>query len=382
MRKQAVPFLPFILLTWALICPAQVAPARPMKIKVTAEQANLREKPDIGSAIVQQIPEGTVLEADKKEGEWFFVRFALEDGGVIGGYIHESLVEVVEAAAAAVPAKTAPRTTTPPASGAAVAAATRPAARGLSLSLSGGAGWVAPRDLNDGAAGFAGYTGASLGLPSSGDVDLLHMATLAGLELSYRLSDRLALGFGVDYFWGQRKSRVEYMDEVAPVSGVTEPFFSSIPVKVTARFYPGRGFYIRGSLGVYFVSAGYTYRLEGTDAWQEWKGKATGNCLGGEAAFGGEWAIGKKTSMFVEGGFRLANATELSGENVYSDSAGDSLTETGKLYFFRKEGADLEVYPLVFVRQSPPAEEGVVDSRLAGVNLSGTYVRVGFRFRI
>jgi len=51
----------------ALFAAAQVTPARPMKIKVTAEQANLREKPDIGSGIVQQIPEGTVLEADRKE---------------------------------------------------------------------------------------------------------------------------------------------------------------------------------------------------------------------------------------------------------------------------------------------------------------------------
>src|SRR5512137_2694708 len=79
------------------VAAAQDAPARATKIKVTAEQANLREKPDIGSSIVQQIPEGTVLEADRKEGEWYFVRYTLEDGGVIGGWIHESLVEVVEA---------------------------------------------------------------------------------------------------------------------------------------------------------------------------------------------------------------------------------------------------------------------------------------------
>ncbi|HSA94563.1 MAG TPA: SH3 domain-containing protein, partial [Acidobacteriota bacterium] len=90
-----------------LAASAQVAPARTMKVKVTAEQANLREKPDIGSGIVQQIPEGTVLEADRKEGEWFYVRYTLEDGGVIGGWIHESLVEVV--------AEAGPRVETKPA---------------------------------------------------------------------------------------------------------------------------------------------------------------------------------------------------------------------------------------------------------------------------
>ena len=113
MRKQAglVVFIILVLGT-AHLAAAQVAPARTMKIKVTAEQANLREKPDIGSGIVQQIPEGTVLEADRKEGEWFFVRYALEDGGVLGGWIHESLVEVVPAAAGFAPAGGAAPSTT------------------------------------------------------------------------------------------------------------------------------------------------------------------------------------------------------------------------------------------------------------------------------
>ena len=95
MKRAAPVFVAFLLAGAVLSAAGQAIPARTMKVKITAEQANLREKPDIGSGIVQQIPEGTVLEADRKEGEWFFVRFTLEDGGVIGGWIHESLVEVV-----------------------------------------------------------------------------------------------------------------------------------------------------------------------------------------------------------------------------------------------------------------------------------------------
>src|SRR5512135_407097 len=86
---------------------AQAAAGPAVKLKVTAEQANLREKPDISSAVVQQIPEGTVLEADKKDGEWYLVRYTLEDGGVIAGYIHESLVTVVGQAPAAAAAAAA-----------------------------------------------------------------------------------------------------------------------------------------------------------------------------------------------------------------------------------------------------------------------------------
>ena len=36
---------------------------------------------------------------------------------------------------------------------------------------------------------------------------------------------------------------------------------------------------------------------------------------------------------------------------------------------------------MIFVRPSAPAEEGVVDARRARLNLSGTAVRVGLRYK-
>jgi hypothetical protein len=384
MNKQAVLFLPLSILALALVCPAQQTPARPMKVKVTAEQANLREKPDIGSGIVQQIPEGTVLEADRKEGEWFFVRYTLEDGGVIGGYVHESLVEVVDQGAAAAPAQKAPARVTP--RGERPPASRRATSSGfdsphLEFSVSAGAGWTAPRDLNDGARGFADTNAAYLGVPASGVVDSLHMVAAAGVEVSYRVSRWLALGLGADYLRGGNRSRVEYTDTAFSETLETRPLVSAVPVKLGVRFYPGRGFYIRGALGVYFVRAGYLYRLERGDSWQEWKGTAKARRFGAEAAFGGDWKVGANTSFFVEAGFRMTSLSGLSGRDVFRNSAGETLTEEGTLYYYRKEGADARVYPLLFVRAARPAEEGVVDSRQAEVNLSGTAVRAGLRFR-
>jgi hypothetical protein len=387
MKRQAFLFLIFIILALPLLSPAQGTPGRPMKVKVTAEQANLREKPDIGSGIVQQIAEGTVLEADRKEGEWFFVRYALEDGGVIGGYIHESLVEVIEQAAAPAPAGKTPERET--SRGERVPASRRANSPGLDaphleFSVSAGAGWVAPRDLNDGARGLADYNAASLGLPISGPVGSLHMVAAAGVELSYRISRWLAVGLGADYLRGGNRSRVEYTDTAFSETLDTRPLVSVVPVRLGVRFYPGRGFYIRGALGVYFVKAGYLYRLEREESWQEWKGAAKARRFGAEAAFGGDWKIGANTSFFVEAGFRMASLGGLSGRDVYRNSAGDTLTEEGLLYFFRKEGADSRAYPLLFVRAVRPTgetEAGVIDSRQAEINISGTAVRAGLRFR-
>ncbi len=386
MKKQAFVLLTSSILALALINQALPGQARTMKVKVTAEQANLREKPDIGSSIVQQIPEGTVLEADKKEGEWFFVRFTLEDGGVIGGYIHESLVIVIEQAATAEPARRTPERETSPKQPAAATGTMKPTgwstpASFFEFSLSGGVGWTAPRDLNDGAQGFADTNGALLGLPASGPVDALHLATLVGLELSYRVSSWLSLGLGVDYFWGANRGRVEFTNGIFLETLDTRPSVSAIPVKFGVRFYPGKGFYIRGSLGVYFVKAGYLYRLERGDSWQEWKGTASAHRLGAEAAFGGDWKVGANTSFFVEAGFRMASFSGLSGQDVYRNSDGETLTEQGTLYYFRKEGADSRAYPQLFIGDSKLAEEGVVDSRRAVINLSGMAARAGFRYR-
>lgn len=384
MKKSLFAVSVLIFLGAALSFGAQATGGRTFKVKVTAEQANLREKPDIGSGIVQEIPEGTVLEADRKEGEWFFVRYTLEDGGVIGGYIHESLVEVVEQEAAPAPAKKDVARVTPPKE---PVPASRPAKSSgpdvahLEFSVSGGAAWVAPRDLNDGARGFADYNAALLGVPATGAIGSLHMVAAVGVELSYRVSQWLAVGLGVDYLRGGNRSRVEYTDATFSETLETRPLVSAVPVKLGVRFYPGAGFYFRGALGIYFVKAGYFYRQEREDVWQQWTGTASAHRFGAEVALGGDWKVGPNTSFFVEAGFRMASLSGLTGQDVYRNSSGETLTETGPLYAFRKTAGDTGAYPLLFVRADLAGEEGVVDSRQARINLSGTAVRAGLSFR-
>ena len=382
--RPALLFFVIVLTAGAALLPAaQKAPAGPAKVKVIAEQANLREKPDIGSSIVQQIPEGTVLDADKKEGEWYFVRYALEDGGVIGGWIHESLVEAVEGAAPVPQAVKPPASGTPPpaGSGAASAAAAGPGSFPLEVSFSIGPGTLAPRDLNDGTRGYVDWYGASIGIPAPGVVDILHLAVLGGIELSYWVSPRLAVGLAVDGLSASNADSVTFADLYTNETVSTHPSVSATPVKATARFYPGAGFYLRGALGIYSVKAGYVFRHEYDGVWEQWKGTAKASSLGGEAAFGGEWKIAARTAIFVEAGFRMASFGELSGESVYTNSEGESLTEPGTLFFFHKTAGDTTAYPIIAVRASEPDESGVVDARRAEINISGTAVRVGLRYR-
>jgi hypothetical protein len=361
----------------------EAAAGQTIKLKVVAEQANLRERPDIGSAIVQQIPEGTVLEADKKEGEWYLVRYTLEDGGVIAGYIHESLVAVVgQPQPPTTPPVRPARTETRPAPVTAAAESTFP----FDISVSLGGGPVIADDLNNGARGLAGYNGVLLDMASAGSIPNLRLTYVLGFELSYRLYPWLGLTLGYDYIKGWRSGTVTYSAEGEPPPATpltaTRVSIQSGPVKLGVRFYPGRDFYFRGSLGYYTGQAGYNYRFVYPDGTEEkWSGKATTHTLGMEIAVGGQWLVGPKTLVFAEAGYRLARLNDFDGTGTYTDPTGAGATERGALWYFSQTGPDSAGYDLLFIRAARPTEEGVTGVRKAEVNLSGTIFRLGLRIR-
>jgi hypothetical protein len=240
---------------------------------------------------------------------------------------------------------------------------------------------LAPRDLNDGTRGYADYVGANLGIPVQGSADALHLAVLAGFELSYRISPELAVGLGADFLRGANGDEIVLADPPVSETITTAPSVRGVPIKIVARFYPGAGIYVRGGLGLYSVKAGYLFRQESADFREQWKGSATASGLGGEAAFGGEWDIAPRTVLFAEAGFRMASFSGLTGRNEYTNSEGADQTDPGTLFFFRRTASDENVYPAILVRGSAPAEPGVVDSRPARINISGTAARVGVRYR-
>ena len=390
MKKQVCLFLPFVILTLALTAPARPDQSGAVKVKVTAEQANLRERPDIGSGVVQQVPEGTVLLADRKEGEWYLVRFTLEDGGVIAGYIHESLVVVTTQEPGppirdvrepetrpAVEPRPATRAAGPPRTPRAAGPVSRPIE--LSVSLLGGP--VVLSDLNDGAQGLIDYHAAFLGLDPSGSADPVRLALGLGLELTYRLSPELSVGLGLDHIRGGNRSRATYEGELFTETLTVEPAFQALPVKLLVRFYPGRGFYLKGALGAAHGKAGYIYRYERGELWLQNKGLATAWTFGGEAAFGGDWDVGRNLVFFAEAGFRLTRWSGLKGKNVLSGTDwSEPVTEEGTLYFWRMT-LDDSSYPFLYVREVRPGGPEASVVRAADINLSGTSIRAGLRFR-
>ncbi|MBN2264793.1 MAG: hypothetical protein JW775_03170 [Candidatus Aminicenantes bacterium] len=389
MRTTAASAFVAVFLALALAAGAQDAPVRPIKVKVTAEQANLREKPDIGSAILQQIPEGRVLDADRKEGEWYFVFFPLEDGGVVGGWIHESLVEAAETGPAVEPPAKKPAAQPRPRERSRrpgwIGPIERPEFRSgpipLEISFSAGLSTIAPRDLNDGTRGYADWLGASLGMDSPDAAEALNLALVAGFELSYRLSPQLVLGLGADLLGGSNGGEITLTGMGLLETLTTKPSVRAVPLKASARYYFRDSFYARGALGLYAIRARYLFRREGEGFWEQRKGRASATGLGLEAAVGGEWDLGARTVLFAEAGLRVVSVDRLTGREELTSSLGDDVVQPGTLYFFRESAGGEDAYPLVFVRSAMPSGPNVIEAREARINASGMAVRAGVRYR-
>jgi sugar lactone lactonase YvrE len=81
-----------ILFIFLLILFLGFAPAAAVKVKVIVDNASIKATPEIGGQTLANVPLGTVLEAESKQGEWYKVTTE-KDGTTVSGYIHELLVE-------------------------------------------------------------------------------------------------------------------------------------------------------------------------------------------------------------------------------------------------------------------------------------------------
>jgi hypothetical protein len=74
-----------------------IAYAEILRVRVIVSRANIRQKPSLQSSILTQVSKGITLPVIKVEGDWYFVKLPPDEKGTeITGYIHKSIVEVVE----------------------------------------------------------------------------------------------------------------------------------------------------------------------------------------------------------------------------------------------------------------------------------------------
>ena len=374
------------------------------KLKVVTEQANIRLKPSIGSIIIKQVPEGTILESTAKEGEWYLIKLTPEELEQVSGYVHESMViiiegppreeeepEIIEEEQEKPEKPEEEETEQPPTQEPAITPPSQPVITPplpskppefmFDLVFSGGGSFVSGGDLNDGAQGLADYRSNILAVQPHGEAKPAHLSYIIGGELALALSSRFSLGIGVDYFLGERQSVVEFPDDPSSETLTTHPKIQAVPLRLAVSYYPFRNFYTKMGVEYYLAKCAYYYRIQRVGSWEEWRGEATAQDLGILAGLGFEFELTSSFNFIIEATFRYAKISGFKGKDRSKDSTGTNHVEEGTLYFYQVQTAGEDYFPLLYIRESPPTEADVFDPREAVINFSGLSLKTGFKIK-
>jgi hypothetical protein len=377
------------------------------KLKVVTEQANIRLNPSIGSIIIKQVPEGTILESTGQEGDWYLIQLTPDELEQVSGYVHESMViiiegppkeqeepeiieepEIVEEQAIIKEQKetekpeeeekteeppTQPVVTPPPPS--------KQPKFLFNLVFSGGGSFISGGDLNDGAQGFADYRSNILAVQPQGQAKPVHLSYILGGELTLALSSHFSLGIGVDYFLGEKESLVEFPDDPSSETLTTHPKIQAVPLRLAISYYPFPNFYAKIGIEYYLAKCAYYYRSERTGSWEEWRGEAKAQDFGILAGLGFEFELTPSFDFIIEATVRYARISGFKGRDRSKDSTGTDHIEEGTLYFYRVKTASEDSYPFLFIREDSPTEAGVYNPREAVINFSALSLKTGFKIK-
>jgi len=379
-----------IFLSLLFLVPGLNAEEDAFRIRVVADQANIRLSPDIGSIIIKQVPKGTILESQGKSGEWYRVRLTEKDKPA-DGFVHESLVTLMEPSVlpeqeterevsfqpekSEEPVPSVPPPPPPPPK------PSRPSGPRFDIRIKGGGIYTNGGDINRGAQGFESYIREDREIPGEGEVKAAHIGTILGGEFGFQFLPNLYLYAGADQFLVKKESHVELQDEPSPLFLTTRPEIKAFPIHISLAYYLGSHLYVKAGISYYFASCTYYYRIQEGNSWYEWRGESDARKFGTLVGLGLERNLSSHLRFFLEGMWRNAKIEGFEGKNTYTESPGSVSTEEGTLYFYQAEGSENKSHPLLFIRERKPSEPGVVDPNSAVIDFSGWSLIAGIRLR-
>jgi len=383
---------------WLMILMLVAAPsflgAAQIKLKVTAELANIRLKPSISSVIIRQIPQGEILEAVRQEGEWYLVKLDPDESGNASGYVHESLVLPLEeipkterkAQVVEPPVKTEKEPARKPKAGlreTEAEAGGEGAVSAWSFTISGGGNYADGGDLNKAAQGLADYFGNQLSAAADATVRPARLSFMFGGEAATSIFPWLEVAVGADFFSSSKLSDIVYGSGEGAPAYSAKPRFQAVPISFSLKIYPQRSVYLKLGTAFYIASCGYFYRFENGEFWQEWNGEADARAFGYFGGLGIDMNLSESIALVLEAIAHYAPIKGFTGTGTYQDSTlAEPISEDGTVYAYDASIKGQTSFPLLLIRSQRPAEGYVVNVREATLDFSGVSLRLGVKIRL
>lgn len=385
MEKTTITLLSFWIVLSFIAPTASEAQDISIKLKVITDQANIRQKPDLGSMLILQVPQGTILESKGKKGEWYLVTVKTEEGKLVSGYVHESLVMRIQPITKKVVSEKEkeereekPVIQTPPV----IPIPKKPLKINFAFSFSGGGNYISGEDLNKGARGFAQFHTDELGIEGEVDVKPVHLSYIVGGEVSISLAPQSLLGIGIDYFLVKKESLMVYQANDIKVTLSTKPKLQVVPLRIVLSNYLLPFLFFKCGIEYYFVKFSYFNHFEAGASWEEKSGQARSQGFGIIGALGSELKLASNLTFIIEATGRYARINGFRGTGTRMNSQGVDSTEEGWLYLYHKQNVNQNLYPQVEIREKIPAEGGEFDPRReALLDLSGISLKMGFKIQ-
>lgn len=400
-NSSLILFLIFLFLSFPLTIASQTSS---FKLRVTEELANIRQHPDIRSPILVQVTQNTILYGLKREGEWYLVTWADEIGTWRTGYIHESLVAVVEAEITTQekkietteikkeekkteaeiqkkeptlkpgPIKKEPEKPLKP-------LLTQPKKRAFKINLAPGLEFLALSQVNEANAGLASLIADLLNNQQEKTVSSLHWMPAASVEVQLPLKSPFSALFQVSGILAQKKNSISYRNSFYQPSLLMESQLQVVPVAFLLSFDPWSSISLAAGPEIIWAEYRYLYRLHLEKTQEEWQGKARTWGYGLKGKINLSAWLSSNVGLSIEIGGRMAKVSGFEGKDTHLLVSGEKAEEKGKLYFFHVRTSPENIYSLLFIREKKPSEAGVEEAHEATLNLSGLTIRFGLSFR-
>jgi len=413
MRDSKRQFTLVICLAVVLLLPG-IIQAENLKLRITVEQAKIHMRPDARSLVLSISRLGSVLESDKKIGDWFRVILPPDDkGSQLTGFVHTNTVEIIAEKPKEQPTKeilleeekpveekptlpppvtieppkpTQPTEAPPPL----VRQPTAESPIGFSLRMQGGMSYLFANDINDHLQATTDYW-TDRGVDVEGEFEPLQNGIEFGGEFIVNLTPHIGIGLGGGYIQASSKSTVNNVWFGYSYQDTASPKVTAIPLTLSAYFDLPLGkrlsFTVQAGLGYYLgtFSWDYSYESEFDDFKENWEGKS--NALGFHGSLGFEFNFSSRIALYVEGFGRYAKLKGLKGNYTFEETffgyqGQESIDEATLWYYEWRSSLTGNYYPTLEFNDDKPEETSFVKNIREGeVDLTGFSVRVGIRIR-